>query len=180
MDVGCEPILQELSGEEFGYKSANRADDARSDVKVLGFWGNRRYAFFDFRVFYPFATTYLPMSLASAYRSCSKAKKREYQERVQRVEDGSFTPMVMTTAGGMGPEMSVVVKFLAAKIAVKEGCEYSEAVGVLRAKFSFAAARTTLICLRGSRSLFENRRPCRSGGGDKEGDDPSALVAALM
>ena len=179
VDVGCEPILQELSGEEMRYASANRADEARSDVRVLGFWGNRRYAFFDFKVFYPFATTYFPLSLASAYRSCSKAKKREYQERVERVEDGSFTPMVMTSAGGMGPEMSVAVKFLAAKIAAKEGCEYSEAVSVLRAKFSFAAARTTLVCLRGSRSLFENRRACRSGGDDK-GDDPSALVAALM
>ena len=182
VDVGCEPILQELSGEEFHYESANRADEARSDVRVMGFWGNRRYAFFDFRVFYPFATTYLPMSLSSAYRSCSRAKKREYQERVERVEDGSFTPMVMTSAGGMGPEMSVAVKFLAARIAVKEGCEYSEAVSVLRAKFSFAAARTALICLRGSRSLFENRRACpsRSGGGDRERDDPSALMAALM
>ena len=73
--------------EEFRYESANRADEARSDVRVMGFWGNRRYAFFDFRVFYPFATTYLPMSLSSAYRSCSRAKKREYQERVERVED---------------------------------------------------------------------------------------------
>jgi len=44
----------------------------------------------------------------------------------------------------------------------------------------FVAARATLICLRGSRSLFENRRACRSGGDDKERDDPSALVAALM
>ena len=139
------------------YETANTSSDARSDVRVRGFWGNKRNAFFDFRVFYPFASYYFSSSLSSVYVSCSKAKKREYGERIGRVEDGSFTPMVMSSAGGMGPEMSIALKFLAAKVAEKEGSNYSAAVSVLRAKFSFAAARTALVCLRGSRSLHANR-----------------------
>src|ERR1700749_3491471 len=42
--VELEPQLQPLSGESFKLKSANEEDDARSDVKCVGFW---RQAFFD-------------------------------------------------------------------------------------------------------------------------------------
>ena len=52
--------------------------------------------------------------------------------------------MVISTAGGMGPEMCIAIKGLAAAIAEKEGSEYSEVVSVLRARFSFAAARCAL------------------------------------
>src|SRR5687768_15832012 len=36
--VEVEPQLQELSGEAFEYKSANKEPDARSDIKCCGFW----------------------------------------------------------------------------------------------------------------------------------------------
>ena len=35
--VEVEPQLQELSGEVFDYKSANKEADARSDIKCCGF-----------------------------------------------------------------------------------------------------------------------------------------------
>jgi hypothetical protein len=174
-DVECEPQLEELEGEEFRYGSANVKEEARSDVRVRNFWGNRRNAFFDFRVFYPFASSYFGKSLSALYKTASKEKKREYAERVQRVEDGSFTPMVMSSTGGMGPEMSVALKFLAAGLAVKEGVQYSSAVNVLRCRFAFASARAALVCLRGSRSLFRNRRFVQKVEGN---DAPLALVAA--
>ena len=179
-DVGLEPHLQPLSGEELRGASANVSDEARSDVRVRGFWGKWRNAFFDFRVFYPHATSYAhPKSLASVYRKHSLEKKREYSERVEQVEAGSFTPMIMSSMGGMGPEMSVAVKYLAAKIAAKEGSQYSRAVDVLRCKFSFAAARTALVCLRGSRSLFNNRK--FTGSANVGGRDaPVDLVFADM
>ena len=136
-DVGLEPHLQPLEGEELrGIVS----DEARSDVRVRGFWGKWKNAFFDFRVFYPHATSYAyPKNLASGYRKHSQDKRREYSERVEQVEAGSFTPMIMSSTGGLGPEMSVAVKYLASKIAAKEGSQYSRAVDVLRCKFSFAA-----------------------------------------
>ena len=54
-DVEVEPYLEPLTGEVLKLKSANRSDEARSDVRIRGFWGNRKDAFFEFRVFYPFA-----------------------------------------------------------------------------------------------------------------------------
>ena len=45
--VETEPPLQKLSGEGFDYKSANKEDDARSDIKATGFWRNMRQAYFN-------------------------------------------------------------------------------------------------------------------------------------
>ena len=75
--------------------------------------------------------------------------------------------------------MEQAVKFLAVRIADKEGVAYSQAVGVLRARFSFVAARTTLVCLRGSRVLSRSRRFGR-GVTVGERDAPIALVGAEM
>ena len=60
-DVEVEPYLEPLTGEVLRYKSANRSDEARSDVRIRGFWSNnRKDAFFEFRIFYPFAPSYDP------------------------------------------------------------------------------------------------------------------------
>ena len=53
--VEIEPQLQPLTGEVFDYKSANKEDEARSDIKCYGFWSNMRQAYFDVKVVSPFA-----------------------------------------------------------------------------------------------------------------------------
>ena len=73
--------------------------------------------------------------------------------------------------------MSIALKFLAAQIALKENSDYSTTVSVLRCRFSFAAARTALVCLRGSRSLWENKDFSRKA---EDHDAPEELVAAQM
>lgn len=46
--VEVEPHLQPLSGETFQNQTTNVEENARLDVKALGFWGNKRLgAFFD-------------------------------------------------------------------------------------------------------------------------------------
>ena len=52
--VETEPRLQPLNGEVFDYKSANKDDEARSDIKCCGFWSNMRPAYFDVKVVSPF------------------------------------------------------------------------------------------------------------------------------
>ena len=97
-----EPNLDPLSGEELDYKSANRRPDARSDVRVRGFWGNRQDAFFEFRVFNPFASSYASKSVDAMFSSVSQKRKRKYGDRIIRVDNGSFTPMVLASTGGTG------------------------------------------------------------------------------
>ena len=46
-------------------------------------------------------------------------KKRVYEERIREVKHGTFSPLVFTTAGGIGPTATVVYKRLASCIAEK-------------------------------------------------------------
>ena len=109
-DVSVEPRLQPLTGEYFP-PSTNTEDDARLDIRAKEFWDNRQQdAFFDLRVFYPFAPSYCESTLAANYRRHEQQKRREYGLRVREVDRGYFTPLVFTTGGGMAPEATVFFK----------------------------------------------------------------------
>ncbi len=139
------------------HKSAIVSDDARSDLRVRGFWSNMRLAFFEFRVVYPYARNYADQNPFTIFRSQQQARKREYEQRVRDIEDGDFTPMIMTSLGGMGPDMSTAVKHLASMWSEKRGENYSTVLNVLRCKLAFAVARAALVCLRGSRCPWPTR-----------------------
>ncbi len=73
-DVGIEPTLQPVTEEHFQLRTTNREDGARLDVV---FWSNdRQSAFFDVRVFNPFAPTYRRSTLAQSYRR-TRWRRRE-------------------------------------------------------------------------------------------------------
>jgi hypothetical protein len=154
-DVGVEPMLENLTGEVMRYKTARVEEGCRSDVRVRGFWTKEQNAFFEFRIFYPFASSYLSTSLPALYRRQAKERKRQYEERVNKVDSGSFTPMVASSTGGMCAEMQITLKYMASLLAEKRGERYCEVMGLLRCRFAFAMARSALVCLRGSRSRFE-------------------------
>ena len=54
-DVKLEPGLQPLTGEELNRNTANAQDQARVNIAARDFWGNRQMAFFNVKVFNPFA-----------------------------------------------------------------------------------------------------------------------------
>jgi len=56
-DVGVELALQPVEGEPFQFATANREDGAHLNVVARG--RNRQRAFFDVRVFNPFARSYV-------------------------------------------------------------------------------------------------------------------------
>ena len=88
------------------------------------------------------------------FSSASQARKREYEERINVVDNGRFTPMILASTGGTGTEMSMALKVVAEKLAEKTDEAYSQVMGDIRARFSYAIARSSLVCLRGSRSLW--------------------------
>ena len=117
------------------------------------FWGrDRQHAFFDVWVFNPFAQSHLSTPLAQCYRKQEMEKKRNYEERVREVEHGSFSPLVFTTAGGMGATATVVYKRLASRIAEKHNKPYGKTLHWLRCRLNFSLLRSAIMCLRGSRS----------------------------
>ena len=70
------------------------------------------------------------------------------------IEQGTFTPIVVTVKGVVGQEGNRFHKALADKIAVKTGEKYDDITRLIRTKLSFLVLRAALLCLRGSRSVY--------------------------
>ena len=149
-DVCVEPALQPLTGERL-QSQANTEDEARLDVSARGFWQRGEMAFFDVRIFNPFAKTHLNAKLDTVFNSQELQKKRSYNERVIRVEHGSFTPVVMSAFGGLGRETSKFVSRLTEKIAEKHDLCTSTVANYIRTKISFELVRSQVMCIRGAR-----------------------------
>ena len=77
--------------------------------------------FFDVRIFNPYA----PSNWSSPYHQHECAKRREYEERVCEVEHASFSPLVFSTAGGMGASTTVAYKRLTFLLSAKWKTPYS-------------------------------------------------------
>ena len=85
----------------------------RSDVRAKGFWSCRQqHAYFDVKVFNPIAPTYHNKSLQSCYRRLEAGKRHAYQDRILNVEHGSFSPLIFSTSGGLGPSATTVYRRL--------------------------------------------------------------------
>ena len=104
-------------------------------------WGRQQCAYFDVRVFHPNAQSYRHSSISSLYRRHELAKKREYGDRIRKVENGSFTPLVFVTTGGMGREATLLYKRLANKLL---------SMAWIRCTLFFALLRSAVMCIRGS------------------------------
>ena len=156
-NVAAKPLLQPLTGEILTARSANTDDNARLDICARGFWNNSQDTFYDVRVFYPNTPS---NRSTDAYKRHEQAKKREYGQRVREVERGVFTPLVLSSNGGMGKEATTFYKRLADMIAQKRNHHYSMVMGWLRCRLSFAVLRCSVMCIRGSRSSFP--RPVNS------------------
>ena len=90
-NVAIEPPLQRLSDEQLRLASAITDDESRLDIAAEGFWSSHNRAFFDVRVFNPFARANSGSPPAAVYRLHEREKIRAYEQRVLEVEHGSFT-----------------------------------------------------------------------------------------
>ena len=151
-NTSTEPSRQPLGDENFDHDTAIRDDEARLDVKARGFWRKGQDAFFDVRVFHPNASSYRNKPLSSLYRQHENEKKRSYSQRVREVERAAFTPLVLTTTGGMARECTTFFKRLSAMLADKRRVPYHHVIAWLRCRVSFALLRQGIMALRGSRS----------------------------
>ena len=141
-----ESVLQEVSGETLNH-SANKAPVARLDIHARGFWERQRSAFFD--VCHPIADSYRDLTSKQIYKKHENEKKMQYAEIVMEIEQGTFTPLVFTTTGGMMDECVKYHSRLAELITNKKGERYASGISWIRAKVSFAIVRSAILCLRG-------------------------------
>jgi len=102
-DVQIELVLQEINREVLT-PSTNRAVDAQLDIHAHGFLERQGSTFFDVRVCYLNAESYRGLTTKQIYCQHERENKRMGASRVLEVEQGSFTPLVFTTTGGMADE----------------------------------------------------------------------------
>ena len=118
-DVAIEPSLLEINGETFKLKSTKTGAESRPDISALGFWINGQRAFFDVRVCDPTVPSYVNSSVQQCLNRNEKEKKRNYNERIMNVDNGSFTPLVFSIHGAIGRECKTFYSRLATLISDK-------------------------------------------------------------
>jgi hypothetical protein len=107
------PKMREVpKGMVFERKSVTTDEGAELDLAVRDFWGDGLWSFFDTRVFDPACHSYERMNGVKRYEKGEKEKRGKYEERVQRVEGGCFTPLVCSVFGGMGKDGLKVINRL--------------------------------------------------------------------
>jgi len=95
-------------------------------------------AFFDVWVCHPNADSYQELSPKEIFQLHENEKKRQYSRQVLEVEQGTFTPLVFTSTGGMADECKRFHSCLAEVLALKKGDDYATTISWIRAKVSFA------------------------------------------
>ena len=151
-DVRIEPeILPIGRNESNSTDSNNTAQKARLDVSAVGIWSSMERTFLDVRVMHPNSPSYADKTPEQLYAHHEQVKKKAYNHRIMHVDKGSFTPLIFSTTGGMGPEATKYHKRLAELIADKRGEKYPDVVNHIRTKLRFSLLKSILIALHGIR-----------------------------
>ena len=98
-DVEVEPQLLPIQNEYLLGKTANCANEARLDIRSRGFWTRQQDAFFDIRVTHTKANLLSSSQAMSQLGVHEREKKRQYAERVNVIDRGTFTPLVFQPLG---------------------------------------------------------------------------------
>ena len=131
--------------------------EARVDISARGFWNRGQKSFFDIRIFNPLALCYSRLSMDAAHAKNERDKIKKYSERIINVEQGTFTPLVFTSAGGMARYSQIFYKRMAELMAEKRAEKKGFLMAWLRCKLSFSLVKSALLCLRGTRSSRTHR-----------------------
>ncbi len=149
-NVCIEPHLQPISGEHLPGTTANITEGARLDIAANGVLGGRfERTCFDVRVH---AASNRQTNPSLCYRKHENVKKRAYESRIQEIEHSSFTPLVMSSTGGLGPASTSTYKRLATLLATKWDQPYTSTMNWLRCRLSFSLLRSSIQAIRGARS----------------------------
>ena len=154
-EVETEPVLLPWEGESIIGRTANRSTAARLDIRATGFWTRQQDSFFDVRVTHPKESLLSRSEIMSQLRRQENVKKRQYNQRVNEIDRGTFTPLVFSTSGLCGDECSIFLRTLAAMLVEKhEELRYPAVMGRLRTKIAFCLLRWAITCFRGRRASY--------------------------
>ena len=72
-------------------------------------------------------------------------EKRQYNQRIRDVEHSTFTPLVLSTTGGMGRAATTIYMRLATMLSYKRDFPYSKMIGWIRSCLSFVLLRPSIM-----------------------------------
>lgn len=156
-DVKIEPELLPLGENQM--VQGNNAEKARLDVSAVGVWGTHERTFLDVRIMHPNAPSYIHKNIEDVYVQHENEKKRTYNERIIEVEKGTFTPIVMSTTGGMGKEAEKYHQRIAQLIAEKKHETYAHVINYIRTRLRFNLLKSILVAIRGVRGKRSQAGP---------------------
>ena len=88
---------------------------------------------------------YTNQSPKQCYMKNEKEKNRHYNERIQQVDQGNFSPLVFPITGGMATECKTFFSRLADLLSEKRKIEQSMITCWLKTKINFAPLRSMLL-----------------------------------
>ena len=149
--------------------TANRSVEARVDIRARGIWTRQQEAFFDIRVMHTRASLLSRSKVTSRLERNKGEKRRQYGERNNTVDRGSFTPLVFAANGMAGKECTIFLKSLVSLILEKNiDLSYSVVMSHLRCPLSFCLLRWCITCLRGRRASYCTKRSANFVHGCRE------------
>ena len=107
-------------------------------------------ALFDVRVVDTDVQSYAHRTVSAVLSTAEKEKKTKYAHAAQ-ARHASFSPFVVSVDGVMAREAQFMVQRLADRLSTRWSKPYSEVMGWLQTRLSFAILRATNRCVRGSR-----------------------------
>ena len=146
--VRREPVVREAN-----YVTGSNALVA--DLGIRGVWLPQAEALFDIRVVDTDAQSYSSRTPREVLKSAEKEKKMKYGEACED-RHSLFTPFCCSVDGLLGGEAEVFMKVVGERLANKWDKSYGEVMGWIRARLMFAVLRSTILCLRGSRSKWRS------------------------
>ena len=114
--------------------------------------GGEACAFVDVRGFNPYVTSNCKSTQTAVYRRYKNEKRMSYQQRMLEVEHGSFTPLVFSATGGMGPAAHVTYGGLTSLLAERRSVLYHQVISWLCCLLNFSLLRSTVMCIQGART----------------------------
>ena len=154
-DVEIEPKLLPYADEDLTGKTTNRSVEARLDIRARGFWTRQQEAFFDIRVTHSKDCLWSGSDVLCQLESNEREKTRQYAQRINTIDRGTFTPLVFSTGGMAGRECTTFLKSLVSLIVGRNiDLRYSQVMNRLRCKLSFCLVRWSITCLRGCRASY--------------------------
>ena len=152
-DTEIEPKLTSLSGEELQGRMSNNSNKVRANIRTQCFWERGQQAFFDLRVFDPNTCRCHNKSLQQCHVMNKQEKKRVCNEKILQIDHGIFTLLRFSINSSMRRECQKFYSRLAQMISEKRDLPLSISIHWIRTKVCFVLLKSSLLCLRGSRTV---------------------------